>query len=110
VDARNETNAESLVMTVAWREDGTAVIMLSGELDISSASRLQRRVVETAQRAAGDVRLDAASLRFCDAAGLSAITAAAAELRRSGRQLHIDHPPAHFLRVLDITHLSYLVG
>jgi anti-anti-sigma factor len=97
-------------MTVAWRDDGTAVIVLNGELDISSAPRLQHRVVETARRADGDVRLDAASLRFCDAAGLSAITAAAAELRRSGRRLYIDHPPAHLLRVLEITELRYLVG
>jgi anti-sigma B factor antagonist len=110
VDARGKSNAESLVMTVAWAKDGTAVIALSGELDISTAPRLQRRVVETAQRTPGDVRLDAASLRFCDAAGLSAITAAAEELRRSGRRLHIDHPPAHLLRVLEITDLRYLVG
>lgn len=110
MDARRDTNGELLVITVAWRDDGTAVIRLTGDLDISTAPRLRCRLAETAQQGAGDIRLDATRLRFCDAAGLSAITAAAEQLRRSGHQLRIEHPSARLLRVLEITELRYLVG
>lgn len=103
-----EGNAELLVIKTDWREDGTAVITLTGELDISSAPRLRRRVAEVTRQARGDVRLDTRGLRFCDAAGLSVITSAAEGLRQSGRQLHIDNASPQLLRVLTITELDHL--
>lgn len=110
MEPRPEPEVELLLIKTNWREDGTAVITVTGELDIGTAPRLRSRVQAAARRVNGDVRLDVGGLRFCDAAGLSVITSAAERLRQSGRHLHIDHASAQLLRVLEITELDHLAG
>lgn len=110
MDLEKDVDLELLVVNVAWRDDGTAVLTLTGELDVSTAPRLRSHITETAKQADGDIRLDVARLRFCDAAGLAVITSAAEELAQSGRHLRIDHPSPQLLRVLDITELRHLAS
>jgi anti-sigma B factor antagonist len=95
---------------VAWEKDGTVVITVAGELDVTTAPGLQRRVDEAASRSAGDVRLDLQRLQFCDAAGLSVLVATERRLRERGRAMRIEQPSAQLLRVLRITDLEHLVG
>ena len=95
-------------MSVGWEtaelDDGIHV-QLSGELDISSASGVESRLIEVEQRAPERLILDLTRVNFIDSTGLSMIINADGRAKRAGRRLTIvsgDGVPRRILRTVGL--------
>lgn len=95
-------------MSVGWetsdRADGVH-IELTGELDISSASGVESRLLEVEERAPKRLVLDLRRVNFIDSTGLSMIINADGRARKAGRRLTIvsgDGVPRRILRTVGL--------
>jgi anti-sigma B factor antagonist len=95
-------------MSVGWetseRADGYHV-ELSGELDISSASNVESRLMELETREPQRLILDLRRVSFIDSTGLSMIINADGRARKQGRRLTIvsgDGVPRRILRTVGL--------
>ena len=95
-------------MSVGWdtteRDDGY-VVVLSGELDISSAASVESRLMELEQRSPQQLFLDLRKVSFIDSTGLSMIINADGRARKDGRRLVIvsgDGVPRRILRTVGL--------
>jgi anti-anti-sigma factor len=80
----------------------TAVIALTGELDLGSAGALER---EVALRQDAAIVVDLRGLEFMDSSGLRAIVTAAQRVQASGRRFALVPGAAQVMRVFDITRM-----
>jgi anti-anti-sigma factor len=83
--------------------------MLSGELDMSSATCLELELKTVEARRPPMLVLDLAELRFMGVSGLRAILDAARRARRDGRQLVVTNPVPHILRLFELTAIDQSV-
>src|SRR3954465_7354470 len=95
-------------MSVGWetadRDDGVHV-ELTGELDISSTSGVESRLMEVEQREPERLILDLRRVNFIDSTGLSMIINADGRARKAGRRLTIvsgDGVPRRILRTVGL--------
>ena len=95
-------------MSVGWetsdRADGVHV-QLTGELDISSASGVESRLMEVEERAPERLLLDLRRVNFIDSTGLSMIINADGRAKKAGRRLTIvsgDGVPRRILRTVGL--------
>jgi anti-sigma B factor antagonist len=95
-------------MSVGWdteeRADGIHV-QLTGELDISSASTVESRLIEVEEREPERLYLDLRRVNFIDSTGLSMIINADGRARKAGRRLTIvsgDGVPRRILRTVGL--------
>src|SRR3954452_5670546 len=95
-------------MSVGWetaeRSDGIHV-QLTGELDISSASSVESRLIEVEEREPERLILDLTRVNFIDSTGLSMIINADGRAKRAGRRLTIvsgDGVPRRILRTVGL--------
>ena len=77
--------------------------MLSGELDMSTATSLELELQTAEARRPPVLVLDLAQLRFMGVSGLRAILDAARRARRDGRQLVVTNPVPHISRLFELT-------
>jgi len=92
--------------------DRTARLHVVGDLDYLTADEFVTAAegVLAAHPDLRDLHLDCADLNYCDSAGVSGLLRVHRQLVTAGIRLHLDHRPAHFERILDITGLlSYLI-
>jgi anti-sigma B factor antagonist len=79
-------------MSVGWetsdRSDGV-LVELTGELDISSASSVESRLMEVEQREPERLILDLRRVNFIDSTGLSMIINADGRAKKAGRRFTI---------------------
>jgi anti-anti-sigma factor len=83
--------------------------MLSGELDMSTATCLELELQTIEERRPPVLVLDLAQLRFMGVSGLRAILDAARRARREGRQLVVTNPVPHILRLFELTAIDQSV-
>jgi anti-sigma B factor antagonist len=95
-------------MSVGWetsdRADGI-LVELTGELDISSATGVESRLIEVEQREPKRLVLDLRRVNFIDSTGLSMIINADGRARKAGRRLTIvsgDGVPRRILRTVGL--------
>jgi anti-sigma B factor antagonist len=97
-------------LLVSRSDDGRVVrLMLSGELDMSSATSLELELQTAEARRPPMIVLDLAQLRFMGVSGLRAILDAARRARREGRQLVVTNPVPHILRLFELTAIDQSV-
>jgi anti-anti-sigma factor len=97
-------------LLVSRSDDGRVVrLMLSGELDMSSATSLELELQTAEARRPPLIVLDLAQLRFMGVSGLRAILDAARRARREGRQLVVTNPVPHILRLFELTAIDQSV-
>ena len=89
--------------------DGSAVVRLSGELDLSNASRAEQALVEELGPGARTLIVDLRSLDFCDAAGLRAFAHTLRRAQEVGAKVRLVHPNRLVRRVLEIAELGWLI-
>jgi anti-sigma B factor antagonist len=77
--------------------------MLSGELDISTATSLELELQSAEMRHPPVLVLDLAQLRFMGVSGLRSILDAARRARRDGRHFVVTNPVPHILRLFELT-------
>ena len=95
-------------MGIGWETaedpDGMRVV-LSGELDISSAAGVETRLLEVERTAPDRLFLDLRGVEFIDSTGLSMIINADGRARKQGRRLTIvsgDGAPRRILRTVGL--------
>jgi len=82
-------------------QDGTLVLALVGELDMTGAPSLVARLNE-ASAAKDRVVLDFADLEFMDSSGLRVMLEATAEASRDGWSFAMQRPPAPIWHVIEV--------
>ena len=94
-----------LDLTVEERGDAT-VVALSGELDISSAERVEQELERAEARRPPVLVLDLSGLVFMDSTGLRIVVHADARARERGGRLTVVRGPDPVQRVFRITRLD----
>jgi anti-anti-sigma factor len=89
--------------------DGSAVVRLVGELDLSTASRAEQALVDKLEPGARTLVVDLRSLEFCDAAGLRVFVRTRQRAQEVGAKVRLVHPNRLVRRVLEIAELGWLV-
>jgi anti-sigma B factor antagonist len=99
--AELEDEPPALQIETHLDQSGAQVVVLSGELDSSSAGSLQERMATIAPQRAQRLIFDLANLRFMDSAGIAVLLAAA----ETGMSVSLRSPSPIIRRVLEITGL-----
>jgi anti-sigma B factor antagonist len=81
-------------------------VVVSGELDLASAPRLQQVLDQLCQDCPAEVVLDLAQLEFLGASGLEVFLRSDDQLRAAGGRLILNRPGRLVRRVLAITELD----
>jgi anti-anti-sigma factor len=92
-------------VSVSWIED-TALMVVVGEVDASSAAHLRQIFEEIRSEVRGDVILDLGLVWFMDSTGLSFLVAAHRQLKVQGARLVVFSPTAQVRRIFQITGLT----
>ncbi|MGH9116922.1 MAG: STAS domain-containing protein [Acidimicrobiales bacterium] len=88
------------------KQDGAAVLRVTGEIDVATAPRLREHVVTLV--AEGETRLvvDLEGVDFIDSTGLGALVGALKRVRTHGGELAIVCTRSRLLKVFEITGLG----
>ena len=88
-----------------WDGDA-ATVVLTGELDLSTASLVEGAMGEAEEKGPGLLVLDLRGLAFMDSTGLRVVLAADGRARRDGRRLEVIPGPPQVHRVFRIALLD----
>lgn len=102
-------NGRAILDVRAVREPGHATLVLAGELDLTTADCLVS-VSRMLRPPPVDIDLDVAALRFCDAAGISALLAVRRDVERTGHMARVVNPTDGLLRLLRLLSLEDVCG
>jgi anti-anti-sigma factor len=98
-------------ITVTTRQDGdTAVIELTGELDMHSSPVLTTAVAAALDSSPTTIGIDARGLSFADSAGLRSLLLARTHADERGVTLRVTHVSEPLDRLLEITGLREILG
>jgi anti-anti-sigma factor len=89
--------------------DSSAVIALSGEIDITTASRLHAFLRRYVREGHVDITLELGQLRFIDSRGLSVLVAVQKQVNDQDGRLALHNPTPAVKNVLDLTGLSQVI-
>ena len=91
--------------------DGSAAVVLRGELDVATAPRLEAKASEAAARLppGAQLVLDFTRLEFIDAAGLAVIARLASQVGRNGGKVSVASARPWTCRIFEITGLGCLL-
>jgi len=92
-------------------ENGWSRLLLTGDLDMATASVLDERMAEIFSGARPDrLAIDAAGLTFCDSSGVHALLRARATAHRHGAAFVLENPVGIVRRTLEITGLLQVLA
>jgi anti-anti-sigma factor len=95
------------LLDMSAREQGdTMVLALTGELDISSAGRVEKELTRAEERQPGAIVLDLSALEFMDSTGLRIVVSADARARERGARFAVVRGPDAVQRIFRITRLD----
>lgn len=83
-------------------EDGTAVIFVSGDLDMTSANQARAAIDAALGRQPGSVILDASGLKYIDSSGIALL----ALMARKAQEVQVRNPTLIVRRLLELTGLT----
>ena len=89
--------------------NGTTVVRVAGEVDMETAPRLERSLLQLVQSRTPLVTVDLAEIDFIDSTGLHAIVVAVQQLRANGSDLVLRSPTPSTARVLELSGLTSVV-
>lgn len=93
---------QDLVLSVR-RQDGCTIVTISGELDIACAYALHEQLLGVLGTQGSRLVADLSGVTFCDATGLSALTAASRRARLLGGVLCLAAPSVPVTTILRLT-------
>jgi anti-sigma B factor antagonist len=97
---------DELVSTEIERSNGSLIIHLSGEIDLSNAHDLQQQL-ENSLEGSPAVVIDLTEIVYLDSQGLRLIKQLVNKANREGTRLQLVAPPNNFARqVLEVTQMS----
>ena len=92
------------------RVNDTAVVTVSGEVDMYTAPQLRDVFDEAVDDLHHDVTADLERVSFIDSSGLNVLAGLSVQLRSVGGDLTLRNVPTSIRRTLEIAGLSHLVG
>lgn len=93
-------------LTIVRRVEGDSVtLVLGGELDLESASALERELLDAERLVPRRVVLDLAELGFLDSTGIHLLIDAQQRAETDGHQLVLTRVPPHVERLFTLTGL-----
>lgn len=87
-------------------QEGSAVLRVSGEVDVASAPRLRERIVAMVAEGHRRIVLDLDDVDFLDSTGLGVLVGALKRVRTHGGELHLVCTTPRILKVFEITGLT----
>jgi anti-sigma B factor antagonist len=87
------------------KEDGAAVLKVTGEIDVATAPRLREHVVKLVGDGETRIVVDMEGVDFIDSTGLGALVGALKRVRTHGGELVIVCTRPRLLKVFEITGL-----
>ena len=88
---------------------GTALVVLSGEMDIVSARSFTEAMTELERSSPDGVVIDVGGLTFVDSSGINALVQAARNVEDRGGRAVLAAPDTHVQRVFEITRVGDIV-
>jgi anti-sigma B factor antagonist len=87
-------------------DDRSHVLSVRGEVDLSTAPALSRKLVDTGLAPTGVVVVDLSAVSFLDSTGLGALVTGEERIRDQGGQLRLVVTAPNVLKVFEITGLA----
>jgi anti-sigma B factor antagonist len=100
---------EPITVSTRW-DDKTALIALSGELDLHSSGELGAAVADVLTQSPAAIEIDAQGLSFADSAGLRALLVARNDASEQGVTLRLSRVSDPLGRLLEMTGLREILG
>jgi anti-sigma B factor antagonist len=100
---------EPITVSTRW-DDRTALIALSGELDLHSSGELGTAVADVLAQSPTAIEIDAVGLSFADSAGLRALLVARNDASDHGVALRVIRVSDPLGRLLEMTGLREILG
>ena len=100
------TRDKSLDIKTVDKEDGTYVIRLAGELDMSACEAVDAELRRAEDGPAQRILLDVEALEFIDSTGLQVILRAKRRAESTGRRLRITRGTGHVADMFRLTALD----
>jgi anti-anti-sigma factor len=97
--------ATAIAITTGRDPDGTPVLRVSGQLDISNASTLEDALMKAAEAKSRTIVFDLAELEFMDSAGISVLVRARSEVG----EVRLRNPSPIVRRLIEITGLAEIL-
>jgi anti-anti-sigma factor len=88
------------------RSESAVHLVLTGELDISSAARVEEALAKIEAEEPAVVLLDLRGLEFMDSTGLRTVVSADARAREQGRRVVVVRGPEAVHRIFNVTRLD----
>lgn len=87
-------------------ENGVPVVVVHGELDVSTTPRLKDRVMSLAEQGHASAVVDLSAVTFVDSTALGALVSGVKRFRDNGGDLRLVVVDPHIEKVLEITGLT----
>ncbi len=87
-------------------ENGVPVVVVHGELDVSTTPRLKDKVMSLAEQAHASAVVDLSAVTFVDSTALGALVSGVKRFRENGGDLRLVVVDPHIEKVLEITGLT----
>jgi anti-sigma B factor antagonist len=91
---------------VVSQVDGTASVVVSGELDMYTAPRLREELVGLTIQGSRDVTVDLEAVNFVDSTALGVLVGGLKRLRQLDGDLKLKSPSPQTFKVLELTGLT----
>lgn len=93
---------------VAADPGAAPVLVVAGDIDMSTEAELLAACEELLATGAPVVEIDLAGVTFIDSSGLGALVHVQRTTEQEGRELRLVHPPRPVTRLLEVTGLTAL--
>ncbi|MEJ5187123.1 MAG: STAS domain-containing protein [Candidatus Geothermincolales bacterium] len=87
-------------------ENGIRILVVRGEVDLSTSERLKEAVYESLEEGPGNLVVDLNGLDFMDTTGLGALVAGLKRARQGGGDLSLVCNRGHLLKIFSLTGLD----
>jgi anti-anti-sigma factor len=100
------TASTQLQLDISWPSPSTALVAVTGEVDLATAPVLRDRLLGVLrEQAPAVVEVDLAGVTFLDCTAISALVAVRNAAIQAGGQMRVSHPQPIVRQVLDVTGL-----
>ena len=102
---RQEPNGSSITIRT-WAEDGTPVVSLSGELDLTNAERVKSAIGDVIPDGTSRLVVETSELKFMDSSGLALL----ASITRKVTEIELRDPSPIVRRLIELTGLAEIMN
>lgn len=96
----------TLLEVSSHQHDGLSHVVVAGELDLSTAERVETELARVEGEGPATIVLDLKQVTFLDSSGLRTIVAADHRAKSANRRFAVVRGPQAIQRIFEITHLD----